>query len=301
MAYYDRAYYRDDYRGPGGGGGFGFGRRLSMHSVVTWLIIINAVVFLLDMILTGSTRADALSPSYWGNYNVDQGLLGGQFWRFVTYQFLHAGFFHIFFNLLVLYFFGPMVESWLGSKRFIGFYLTCGVGGAVLYTVLAFAAPGLFPQGEMARYQGMVGASGCIFGVLVAAARVAPNQTVMLLIPPIPMKMKTLVYVLLGMNVLMVLVGARNTGGSVAHLGGAAVGFLLMLRPGVLNIFEGRLFREIGESVAEQRRERQQKQQRAADEEIDRILLKVHREGLQSLNRQERRTLQQATESKRGR
>ncbi len=310
MGWQDRPYERNypiggpPAPGPGspgrftGGGGMGFGR-LQPRSVVTWLLVINAIVFILDAILTGSGRMDGLSPRRWGHFSVVAGLEHFQIWRIVTYQFLHGGFFHIFFNMLVLYFFGPMVESWLGSKRFAAFYILCGIGGAALFTLLALTLPGLiFNEPAIAASATLIGASGCIFGILAAAATIAPDQKVMLLIPPIPMKMRTLVLVFLGIAVLSVIAQSANAGGELAHLGGAAVGFLLIKRPGLLAPLADGPSR-LRDRVQDAQTQRQDRQRRATDAQIDRILAKVHQNGLNSLTDKEKRILRQATEEKR--
>jgi membrane associated rhomboid family serine protease len=260
------------------------------------------VVFVLCVILTGSQRAGWLSPYNWGIFNIDEAIHGGQVWRFVTYQFLHAGLFHIFFNMLALYFFGPMAERWWGSRRYLAFYLLCGIGGAAFLVLLAFAAPGLiFRSSQDPMAVGMLGASGCVFGVLICAARVAPDTRVMLLIPPIPMKLRTMVYIFLGIAMLSVLVGSSNAGGEAGHLGGAAMGFLLIRNPRWLNIFARLPRPRLGQRLHEAADNRRLQRNRDREDQVDRILRKIHEHGLASLTDREKRILSQATESKRGR
>lgn len=305
MSWKDRDYNREEasmfggssprYGGGGGvGGGFGsrFGSRLRGGSVVTWLLVINVVVFLIDSVLSGSARGDALSLTRWGNFNVAQAVYGLQIWRFVSYEFLHLNFFHILFNMIALYFFGPLLEQWWGSRRFLAFYILCGVGGAVLMLLLSFV-PGLLgvtPQTPM------VGASGSIFGILVGAAVLFPRMRVMLLLPPVPMSMRTLALIFLGIAVLSILVGARNAGGEAAHLGGALVGFILVKTPILLDWADRMSPSAIQNNVNKGRFERKQKQQHARQQEIDRILDKVRQNGLGSLTKREKKTLQQATD-----
>jgi hypothetical protein len=106
----------------------------------------------------------------------------------VTFQFLHAGVMHLAVNMMSLYFFGPLVEDYLGQRRFIVFYLLCGIAGAVSFMLLNFV--GVLNEGSAAH---LVGASAGILGILMAAAtRVAPDEVVMLMFPPIPMKLKTM-------------------------------------------------------------------------------------------------------------
>lgn len=292
MAWADRL-NRQGYRGDGPR----FGGRLRMMSVVTWLIIVNAGLFVIDGILSSSMRAATISPGHWFTFSVDQAIGGLQVWRFVTYTFIHGGLFHIFFNMLALYYFGPMVEAELGGRRFAAFYLLCGIAGSALFTLLVFALPGvMFPAGSAATLAQLFGASGCVMGVLIGAAMIAPDQQVMLLIPPIPMKLRTLAIAFIGLDFLTVLVGGANAGGSVAHLGGAGFGWLLFQHRDWLNFAN----RDFGGQWRQRRNEHLQRKQDELEREVDRILAKVSGNGLQSLTEREKRTLKKATESRRG-
>jgi len=296
MAFHDRSYYGEQ-RGGFGGSPLGGGKAWSVN---TWIIVINAIVFLLTAVLSGSQRAHGFSPGEWGYLSIEKAVHQLQLWRFVTYEFLHAGLFHIFFNMLALFYFGPMVEQYLGSKRYLVFYLLSGVGGSVLFVLLAFAAPGLiFYPGENPMAVGLVGASGCVFGVLVCAARIAPDQQVMLIFPPIPLKLRTMVMFFLGIAVLSVLVGSSNAGGEAAHLGGAAAGFLMARYPDILRPFGNFSLPSVGESLRQARDDRSEARKRSMEAEVDRILKKVHEQGLASLTEKEKKTLRNATERKR--
>jgi len=293
MGWEDRDYYRE----PAGGG---IGGRLTGHSVVTWLLGINAVVFLLDSVLSSGSRTGSwASLSAWGNFNIAQGIFGFQFWRLVTYQFLHADFFHILFNMIGLYFFGPMLERWWGSRRFVAFYLLCGISGAAVMMGLA-AVPGLL---GVTTGTPLVGASGSLFGILAGAAVLYPHQRVMLLFPPVPMTLRTMALVFLGLATLSLIAGSPNAGGEAAHLGGALLGWVLVRHPRWLDFADGggrsgpagsplgRLKRKLAES--------QRRQLEEEDREVDRILEKVRRQGLQSLSRKEKKLLARATERQR--
>jgi len=233
MGLYDRDYVRR----PADGSAVG---RLPAWSVATWLIVINVAVFVLDQV-TGRQL------TLFGYFSAATAIWGLQVWRFVTFQFLHANIQHIFFNMLSLYFFGPMVESYLGRRRFLAFYLLCGAAGAGMYLVLwqlGFLGGGPHaPEAEsyahlVGAYTPLVGASAGIFGVLIAGAAVAPDARVMLLFPPIPMRLKVLAWILLGLAAFTILTSGRNAGGEAAHLGGAALGALLIRRPQILNFAE---------------------------------------------------------------
>jgi membrane associated rhomboid family serine protease len=236
MGFYDRDYYRQPARRESFG-------RVPIMSVTMWLIVINVAMFLLEMV---SMRAGAvyrvhtpigfliMSPlEYWCHFSAFTVIVQHQIWRFITFQFLHAGIAHIAFNMFALYMFGPMLESYLGRRRFLAFYLICGAAGGASY-ILLWQLKLLVTS----PYVPLVGASAGIFGVLIAAAFVAPNATIMLLFPPIPMQLRTFAWVLIAIAVFSVFTAGHNAGGEAAHLGGAAMGAALMSNPRVLNIFD---------------------------------------------------------------
>ena len=292
MSFENRDYYRQESARYGGG--MGFGNRLAGASVVMWILVGTAIVFILDTILTGSTRGSAASLSRWGNFNVEQAVYGGQIWRWFTYQFLHANFLHIFFNMLILYFFGPMMERWWGSKRFLAFYLLCGVGGAIMMTLLSFV-PGLLHVSDETQ---LIGASGSIMGILIGMAVLYPNMQIQLLIPPIPLRMRTLAIAVLAIAVLTIFVGGRNAGGEAAHLGGAAFGALFVFFPFLLDWADRLSLVSISTKGKEFRQTQHMQKQADLEAEVDRILDKVSSQGLQSLTKQEKKTLNRATQAR---
>jgi membrane associated rhomboid family serine protease len=239
---YDRDYYRTPSRG-------GFGS-FNAFSVTTWLIIVNVAVFVIDGMIVrmaqqhgydddvegGYVRrftGPVYGPFYtYGCFSIALAIKHLQIWRFITFQFLHEGVYHIFFNMLGLYFFGPMVEGQFGPRRFLAFYLSCGVAGAVMYIVLW--ATGILGGSAMSP---MIGASAGIFGVLIAAAKLAPNMTITLWLPPIPLTLKALAWIYVAIAVYNVLTGGPNAGGEAAHLGGAALGLILINNQHLLNVF----------------------------------------------------------------
>jgi membrane associated rhomboid family serine protease len=237
MGIYDRDYYREPPPSRRWG-------NFSTTSVTTWIIAINVLVFFADSMLrqrlirqyAHRIPADYLPFLFgplkaWGYFSVTKAITELQLWRFITFQFLHANIGHLFSNMLGLYFFGPIVETYFGARRYIAFYLLCGCAGAATYLLMLLA--GLL-QGPNVP---LVGASAGIFGVLVAGAMVAPNITVMLLFPPIPIKFKYLALILVGYAMYVAFTNGDNAGGQAAHIGGAVLGFLLMRNPYLLNIF----------------------------------------------------------------
>ncbi|WP_432797630.1 rhomboid family intramembrane serine protease [Poriferisphaera sp. WC338] len=293
MSFENRDYYRKENARYGGMMG-GIGGRMAGASVVMWIMGITCVVFILNGILSTATRAAWLAPNNWAAFTVDQGIYGFQIWRWFTYQFVHVGFLHILFNMIVLYFFGPMMERWWGSKRFLAFYLLCGMGGAFMMTVLSWI-PGFLHVSGMSP---LLGASGSIMGILIGLAVAYPNMVVQLLIPPIPLKLKTLALILLGFTVLTLVVNGANAGGEAAHLGGAVMGFILMCRPRILDWADGVSIGAVTQKGQAIRQEQKQQIQENLDAEVDRILDKVNAHGLQSLTKQEKKTLNKATNTK---
>lgn len=181
--------------------------------VVLNLIIINVLIFMATALLPKAANAImeycALS-------------LGTPFfhvYQFITYMFLHANFEHIFFNMFALWMFGRTLEYELGQKRFLTYYMVCGIGAALIQYLTALAF-GEFPLV-------LVGASGAVMGLLLAFGVLHPNAVIMLLIPPIPMKAKWFVVIY---GVIELFLGWRGVGNVAhfAHVGGMLWGFLLL-------------------------------------------------------------------------
>jgi membrane associated rhomboid family serine protease len=245
-----------------------------------------------------------------GEFDVGRAIYGFQVWRFFTYQFLHADFFHILFNMIGLFFFGPLLEQWWGRRRFLAFYLLCGMCGSLIYATLVIGAPSLIFDLERLRAIGLspaavplIGASGAVFGILAGCATLFPHQRVQLLFPPIPMSMRTMALIFLGIAALSVIAGSANAGGEAAHLGGALLGWLLCRNAGWLNwadrVSPAGFPGAVRDGINEGRYRKKVERERATEAEVDRILAKVQASGLQSLSKKEKRTLNQASEAKR--
>ena len=181
--------------------------------VVLNLIIINVLIFMATALLpkAGNAIMEYCAPS-----------LGTPFfhvYQFITYMFLHANFEHIFFNMFALWMFGRTLEYELGQKRFLTYYMVCGIGAALIQYLTALAF-GEFPLV-------LVGASGAVMGLLLAFGVLHPNAVIMLLIPPIPMKAKWFVVIY---GVIELFLGWRGVGNVAhfAHVGGMLWGFLLL-------------------------------------------------------------------------
>jgi membrane associated rhomboid family serine protease len=198
-------------------------------------------------------------------------------WQFLTYMFLHSapspgsgGFnpLHIIFNMLMLAMLGGAVERQMGERRFLRYYLVCGVAGGVLTLVPGFRAVTL-------------GASGAVLGVLTAFGLFFPNQVVVLLV--FPMRAKVMVVLLALLNLFSAAAGGGGNIAVIAHLGGMAAGFA-WLRGGP---FVARLRR-----TTRARRQAQQAAGRAElKQRMDDVLDKMNREGRESLTQDDWRTL----------
>ena len=153
-----------------------------------------------------------------------------QIWRFFTYMFLHADGMHLLFNMMALWFFAPRLEMRWGTKRFLKFYFICGVGAAVVHSIftLLFGAKTPLSDGEAVRgVEYMIGASGAIYGILLAYALYWPDETVLLYFV-IPMRIKYMVLLFGALE----FIGSVNRAGShishITHLGGLLTAFLYL-------------------------------------------------------------------------
>ena len=149
--------------------------------------------------------------------------------QIVTHMFMHGDLGHLAFNMLSLYFFGPMVEMAFGSKRFLFYYLFCGLGAFALHIGVQWwelEAAGFDPR----SFNGaMLGASGAIFGIYVAFAYLYPNQIISLLIPPVSLKAKYFVLIMAGIELFYGFRGHSTGIAHFAHIGGALFGFGLLM------------------------------------------------------------------------
>lgn len=245
--------------------------------VVKWLLIINIGVFLAAITI----RPLGVFIYTW--FELDATSLGRalQPWRLVSYQFLHAPdyYWHIFLNMLGLYFLGPTLERHWGSRKFLPFYLGCGVAGALFYLILV--AVGFLPAGQM------VGASGSILGLLAACAILFPQFIVFIFIFPVPIRIAAIG--LTAVYFLIVITRGGNAGGNAAHLAGMAAGAAYVFSQSWRDKFKFK-FRS-------GRWEKQMEEQRKLQFEVDRILAKVHNSGIQSLNSKEKKILKEATKA----
>jgi membrane associated rhomboid family serine protease len=151
-----------------------------------------------------------------------QFILNHRFWQLFTYAFLHADVMHLFFNLMMLAFIGGEIEALWGTRRFLQYYFFCAVSAGVLYLVLQ-----AFVWGGEALYVPMVGASGAIYGLLMAYGLIFGERTLLFMLL-FPMKAKYFVWILAGIEFMSTVFSGRGGLSSAAHLGGMAAGFIYL-------------------------------------------------------------------------
>ena len=186
-----------------------------MPSGTTALIAANVAMFLVEQIAPGSIYALALWPLGAGQAG------GGGFapWQLVTYAFLHGGMLHLAFNMFALYMFGSDIERVFGTRRYLTYYFVCVVSAALTQMVFAAVSGNFYPT---------VGASGGVFGLLLAYGTYFPNNRVMLIFPPIPMPARMFVLVYAAIELFLGVTGTQEGVAHFAHLGGMIGGFALL-------------------------------------------------------------------------
>ncbi len=272
MGIADRDYYRNPPRERSGG----FFSQLT--PVVKGLLIANLAIYFLDLLLGNVLRN-------FGAFTIQSAVFQGRIWEFISFQFLHGSVGHVFFNCMGIFFFGSWLERWWGAKKFLSYYLLCGVAGAVFFTLLVVL--GLLPGDNL--WTPLVGASAGIYGILIGVAVIAPNLRVALLFPPIELSMRQLAIALMAISVGAILFKlGGNEGGEAGHLGGAILGFILMRFPQLLG-------RPTGTQILSPRTATPLSVAKSQAAAVDAILDKISRDGFQSLSPQERDFLQQAS------
>jgi membrane associated rhomboid family serine protease len=265
----------------------------SPFSVTPWvrrLLVANAVVYLLTItVFTGGRW-------FYELFAFNPRLIIEQPWTLATYMFLHGGFFHLAFNMLMLFLFGRDVEDLMGGAAFARYYLLCGLAGAAASFVFLPVAP----------FTMVVGSSAAIYGVMLAFAVRWPDKEMLIFPLPVPIKVKWFVIALVSLDLLSGVIG-RDTGvAHFAHLGGALFGFVYLkwghaLTHRTAPVVRRQRVRVLAHPTAQ-----------AADEEeppaappprsglsyddVDQVLDKISATGLESLTPKERKLLDQMSQ-----
>jgi membrane associated rhomboid family serine protease len=263
--------------------------------IVKALLILNGVGFAMQILaaitMTSPTGRDpmtqylgATAAGWW------------QIWRYVTFQFLHSTgvIWHIALNMLGLYILGSPLEHRWGSKTFVKFYLICGVCAGLAYVIMAHMM-------DLPPNWPLIGASGGVFGIVLACAVLFPEFRIIFLFFPVPIRLASVI--IFGGMILKVLMGLSSGQGrfdpdfwsQVAHLGGAvAAAFWIWVLPSLLQA------REQAEGKVKMGAWKKKMQQQAKEQEkIDRLLQKIHDEGIGSLTRAEKKFLQDTSRRQR--
>ena len=259
---------------------YSFGPR-GITKAVKYLLLINLGLFVLELLWGPELiRLFGLTPAL-----VKKGLV----WQLVTYMFLHGGFFHLLFNMFALWMFGCEIERAWGTREFLKYYFITGIGAGLLTFVLSFNSQ--IPT---------IGASGAIFGILVAFALMFPNRPIYLYFL-FPVKAK---YVVMFFAVIEFFASFRHTSdgiGHFAHLGGMVVGYLYIKSDWRIPAFFQlssylTYFRNVRHKrrmkVVDKKREREERLM----EKVDQILDKISQVGYDKLTREEKKILEQASE-----
>jgi membrane associated rhomboid family serine protease len=209
------------------------------HTVTRWLLVINVAVFVLDYFLirrqltlvdgNGQPMVQLPLLAMYGHFSFGLAIGKLELWRFISYQFCHANLTHILVNMMGLLLAGPIVEETLGKRKFLTFYLVCGAAGPVAHLIF-----GLLGILSVQPFTPLIGASASIYGILLVAAMIAPDEEVMLAFPPIDVKLKWVALAMVGLSAAAVIWNWENAGGHAAHIGGAVMGYLMarrLLRP----------------------------------------------------------------------
>ncbi len=280
MSWSDRSYSDEGPLFRGGGGRPG---------PTVWLVGLNVAVSVLLWLGGGGVNgAGTRFVHDWLGFRTDIGLDAiWQIWRPFTYQFLHGGVGHLFWNMVMLWFTGKMLEEAFSPRRLVALFLGFGAVGALGYVIQSILSPHLLPP--------VIGASGSIIGLVVLMGFTFPQRQIIVFV--VRMTCAVFAALLVALDLLYVLAGQGSGTAHSVHLGGAFAGFAFAwLWPR----FAARL--EDMQREREQRRREDEARNRAHDEaEMDRILEKINQEGMGGLTEDERSFLKRQSERLRGR
>ncbi len=256
---------------------------------VTRLLIVHIAAF--AVIGTGNVIGWAVSgpgvnPFVMEYFSLSSGLMGLAYhpWTLLSYSLVHLDLFHIIFNLLGLYWFGQILQDFLGPKKILGFYLFGALSGGLLFLLV-------YNLLSIPVTASLIGASGAVYAIICATAFLVPNYTIhLLLFGPVRLKYVALGFVLI--SFLQIPMG--NPGGNIAHLGGALGGILyLKYLQGMLRLkLSGSRFPPAKVKGRVVQMETRKKSEMPPQQELDLLLDKISEKGIQSLSKEERNRLE---------
>jgi rhomboid family protein len=307
MGLFDKDKYSNHrYSRPSMFGGFAF-----FPPVIKYLLISNVLIFLFDNIFFRGFRIGNIPLNLWFEHYFALFPIGSGFypWQLFTYMFMHADFLHLFFNMFALWMFGMELENLWGPKKFLGYYLLCGVCAGISHLVFSplFTVPG--PT---------IGASGSIYGVLIAFGLIFPDRPIFLYFL-FPIKAKY--FIMLYMIIELISIGNADGVAHFAHLGGAVAGFFYLMISQYTQVTSrfSNIFSELKKpkrkqedtsipytrhryydkfsnvSDADYYSEKDEDSNEVSQERIDEILDKISREGYKNLTEEEKRILFEAS------
>jgi membrane associated rhomboid family serine protease len=283
-------------------------KMLHSGSKVMMLVWINIIVYLaiyvpsvIEQIFTGFGHSIILTetneylalPSYLPK-------LLHRAWTPLTYMFIHAGVFHILFNMLWLYWMGQIFEEYLGNKRAIGVYILGGLTGAFFFVASYNLLPMFTQHPEIVAASSNVGASAAIMAIIIATATLLPDYTIyMMFIGPVKLKWLALFFVIID----FLGITGLNAGGEISHLGGALFGFIYikqLQRGNDMAAFIGDIFKKRSKLKVAAKSNIKNPGNQPRQEDVDRILDKISQTGYESLSKQEKEILFRASKDNEG-
>lgn len=263
----------------------------SIPAITKHLLIINIVVYLTSWLLEANGIV-SLNREF-GLFYIEHPLF--HFYQLFTYMFLHGGIEHLFLNMFMLWMFGSVVENSWGSRRFLIYYMVCGVGAGLVQELsqgLALHFAGMYPAST-------VGASGALYGILMAFGLTWPDQRIFIFPIPIPIKAKWLICGSIALELFSAMSTTNDGVAHVAHLGGMLFGYILFRHWKRGGQFGMRftmpdIFKKKKETYARDERNKDwdyNARELEREKIIDNILDKVRRNGYESLTDEEKRML----------
>ena len=297
----------------------------NLPTVTRNLLIINVLVFIFTLVIPSATSYLGLHFVLADNFRI---------WQLLTYMFVHGGFTHIFFNMFALWMFGRVMENVWGPRKFLYYYLVCGIGAGIMQELAQLGTyyfEGLYAYdhvntgtaiittGEYLNLWNTVGASGAVYGILLAFGMTFPNERIFIFPIPVPIKAKWFVIGYAALELFSSISSSMDGIAHLAHLGGMLFGLLLILywrrHPGSDARFSRNRGQEFFNNMKrnfEQRKKPNQpqtpphqspreadmeynarKKQRQA--EVDAILDKIRKSGYDSLTKEEKKRLFEAS------
>lgn len=258
------------------------GSRFAGAPLSKWLMIVLLATFIIDS--TGAGESRRLVP--W--FALSSSNLA-EIWRWLTYPLVDLQLGAWLFGMITLYAFGRMVEQSIGSRRFGVFILLCTLVGVVIFSLASVGSD----------FQILSGTTGISFAIITFAALLYPNLTVQLLIPPVPLKLKTLAIGLLIIAAVMMIAQQRNSAVSLAYLSGAGLAYIISCKNQILDIGKSKIHKSPKKRAKKRAKKKGGMRPRTVinvkETEVDEILDKVSREGIGNLTDEEREILKFAS------